>query len=129
MHIFIYYQAKMSTSDGSAPADESVLDDILTPMERSVKTYLNSSVAKDLVELLALMSVERPDDPHHWLGLKILERSPMGPYIAIRKEEAMASKRRPKSVTTSLPVAEGTPSAPLTGSAPPRAPGLDSKTG
>lgn len=120
----------MSTSDGSAPADESVLDDVLTPMERSVKTYLNSSVAKDLVELLALMSVERPDDPHHWLGLKILERSPMGPYIAIRKEDAMASKRRPKSVSTSLPVgatplAEGAPIA----EGAPTAHGLDSTSG
>jgi hypothetical protein len=82
------------SATGSAPASapDSVLDDVLTPMERSVKTYLTGSVSKDLVELLAVMAVERPDDPHYWLGLKLLERSPMGPYIATRKEDVLVTK-------------------------------------
>lgn len=82
------------SATGSAPASapDSVLDDVLTPMERSVKTYLTGSVSKDLVELLAVMAVERPDDPHYWLGLKLLERSPMGPYIATRKEDMLVTK-------------------------------------
>ena len=98
----------MSSADGTAPAEDSVLDDVLTPMERSVKTYLTSSIAKDLIELLAIMSVERPDDAHHWLGLKLLQRSPMGPYMAIRTEDAMASRRKPKAAgaaESSSPVA------------------------
>jgi hypothetical protein len=45
-------------------SDDSVLDDILTPMERNVKAYLVAAVSKDLLELLAVMAVERPDDPH-----------------------------------------------------------------
>ncbi len=65
--------------------DDSVLDDILTPMERNVKAYLVAAVSKDLLELLALMAVERPDDPHLWLGSKLLERSPNGPFIATKK--------------------------------------------
>ena len=62
-----------------------MLDDILTPMERNVKAYLVAAVSKDLLELLALMAVERPDDPHLWLGSKLLERSPNGPYLATKR--------------------------------------------
>ncbi len=62
-----------------------MLDDILTPMERNVKAYLVAAVSKDLLELLALMAVERPDDPHLWLGSKLLERSPNGPFLATKK--------------------------------------------
>ena len=119
----------MSSADGTAPAEESVLDDVLTPMERSVKTYLTSSVAKDLIELLAVMSVERPDDAHHWLGLKLLQRSPMGPFMAIRTEEALASKRKPRfSSTAGSPPSTSTPSfavdatvVPVIGESPPSA--------
>ena len=119
----------MSSADGTAPAEESVLDDVLTPMERSVKTYLTSSVAKDLIELLAVMSVERPDDAHHWLGLKLLQRSPMGPYMAIRTEEALASKRKPRFTTSGSPPSTSTPSfavdaatvVPVIGELPPSA--------
>jgi hypothetical protein len=66
-------------------SDDSVLDDILTPMERNVKAYLVAAVSKDLLELLALMAVERPDDPHLWLGSKLLERSPNGPFLATKR--------------------------------------------
>jgi hypothetical protein len=68
-----------------AASDDSVLDDILTPMERNVKAYLVAAVSKDLLELLALMAVERPDDPHLWLGSKLLERSPNGPFLATKR--------------------------------------------
>ena len=50
-------------ASAAAPIEDSVLDDVLTPIERSVKTYLTSSVAKDLVERLrgdlALIKGER----------------------------------------------------------------------
>ena len=62
-----------------------MLDDILTPMERNIKTYLVAAVSKDLLELLAMMAVVRPDDPHLWLGEKLLERSPNGPFIATKR--------------------------------------------
>lgn len=62
-----------------------MLDDILTPMERNVKAYLVAAVSKDLLELLAIMAVERPDDPHLWLGSKLLERSPNGPFLATKR--------------------------------------------
>lgn len=81
-----------SATGSTTSTSDSVLDDVLTPMERSVKTYLTGSVSKDLVELLAVMAVERPEDPHYWLGLKLLERSPMGPYIATRKEDMLVTK-------------------------------------
>ena len=67
------------------PSDDSVLDDILSPMERNIKTYLVSSVSKDLLELLAIMAVERPNDPHLWLGSKLVERSPNGPFIVSKR--------------------------------------------
>jgi hypothetical protein len=55
-------------------------------MERSVKTYLTASVAKDLVECLALLAVERPPDPHLWLAQRILERGAQGSgYVVVRR--------------------------------------------
>ncbi len=86
--------AAASAAAAAALPPASVLDDVLTPMERSVKTYLTSSISKDLIELLAVMAVERPDDAHHWLGLKLLERSPMGPFVATRRADMLAG--RPK---------------------------------
>ena len=58
--------AQSHTSGRSArgPPEDSVLDDILTPMERNVKTYLVNAMSADLIELLALLAVERPEDPH-----------------------------------------------------------------
>lgn len=102
--------AAPAAAAGPTTAPDSVLDDVLTPMERSVKTYLTSSVSKDLVELLAVMAVERPDDPHHWLGLRLLERSPMGPFIATRREDALASKR--KQAPAASPAPADAPPAP-----------------
>ncbi len=69
-----------------------MFDDILTPMERNVKTYLTTSMSKDLVELLAIMAVERPDDPHLWLANRLLERSPNGPFIAMKKNATLGKK-------------------------------------
>ena len=71
---------------------ESVLDDILTPMERSVKTYLTSTLSRDLIELLAVLAVERPDDAHLWLASKLLERSPGGPFVAVKRSALLAKK-------------------------------------
>ena len=65
-------------------APESTLDDLLTPMERNVKTYLTNTLSKDLVEILAVLAVERPVDAHLWLASKLLERAPTGPFIAVR---------------------------------------------
>ena len=62
------------------------LDDVLTPMERSVKGYLTDSVAKDLIECLALLAVERPPDPHLWLAQRVLERGAQGGlYVVVRR--------------------------------------------
>ena len=73
-------------SDPSLRPAGYALDDVLTPMERSVKTYLTSSVAKDLVECLALLAVERPPDPHLWLAQRILERGAQGSaYVVVRR--------------------------------------------
>ena len=51
------------------------MDDILSNTERNVKNYLVATVAKDLVELLSIMALEKPADPHAWLGEKLLLRS------------------------------------------------------
>ena len=84
-----------STAGRSAqgPPTDSVLDDMLTPMERNVKTYLVNAMSKDLIELLAKLAVERPDDPHFWLGVRLLERSPNGPYIAHKRSDLAKAKK------------------------------------
>ena len=89
--------AQSHTSGRSArgPPEDSVLDDILTPMERNVKTYLVNAMSADLIELLALLAVERPEDPHFWLGVRLLERSPNGPYIAHKRSELVRRKPQP----------------------------------
>ena len=69
------------------------MDDILTPMERSVKAYLTSTMSKDLIELMSLMAVERPEDPHFWLASKLLERSPNGPYVAVARSAMMGGRK------------------------------------
>jgi len=66
---------------------------MLTPMERNVKTYLVNAMSKDLIELLAKLAVERPDDPHFWLGVRLLERSPNGPYIAHKRSDLAKAKK------------------------------------
>lgn len=85
----------------TAAAPESTLDDLLTPMERNVKTYLTNTLSKDLVEILAVLAVERPVDAHLWLASKLLERAPTGPFIAVR-----APVRAGKTVA-STPTAAG----------------------
>ncbi len=67
---------------------------MLTPMERNVKTYLVNSMSKDLIELLAKMAVERPEDPHFWLGVRLLERSPNGPYIAEKRSNLVKKAKQ-----------------------------------
>jgi hypothetical protein len=81
-------------SGAVAAAPESILDDILTPMERSVKVYLTNTFSKDLIELLALIAVERPDDPHLWLGTRLLDRAAGGPYVIMKRDALERSSGR-----------------------------------
>lgn len=65
----------------------SVMDDILTPLERSVKTYLMGAVAKDLIESLALLATERPAEPHLFLAQQLLERGGcLNTYALVRRQ-------------------------------------------
>ena len=96
-----------STASRGPIGEDSVLDDILTPMERNVKTYLVNAMSKDLIELLALLAVERPDDPHLWLGVRLLERSPNGPYIAHKRSELVRRKPAAPRVVASGATVEG----------------------
>lgn len=75
---------------------ETVLDDMLTPIERNVKTYLTETISQDIVELLALLAIERPDDPHLWLAQKLLERSETtnGHYYIARKDKLSLAKTK-----------------------------------
>lgn len=50
------------------------MDDVLTPLERNIKTYLGGAVAGELIEALAKLALARPADPalflaHHFLSL------------------------------------------------------------
>lgn len=79
----------------AAPAQslaDSALDDLLTPMERNVKTYLTTTLSKDLIEILAVLAVERPVDAHLWLATKLLERAPTGPFIPVRPPNLRGAK-------------------------------------
>ena len=77
-----------------ADASNSAMDDMLAPLERSVKTYLTESISKDLIELLAIAAVERPKDPHMWLAQRLLEKSPQGASYAIVKTDAKGTIKR-----------------------------------
>ena len=52
------------------------MDDLLHPIERNVHTYLTSSVTKELVEVLAKLSLVRPSDPYLFIAQEFLARSP-----------------------------------------------------
>lgn len=54
----------------------STMESLLSPLERSTKEYLVSSVGKELVELLTELAVARPADPHLWLAERLLAKSP-----------------------------------------------------
>jgi hypothetical protein len=78
----------LSAADAAAAAAAApyAMDDLLTPMERSVKEYLTSAVAADLIACLSLLAVERPPDPHLWLAQKILARGPAGNmYMVVKR--------------------------------------------
>ena len=51
------------------------MEDILNTTEKNVKNYLVGTVGKDLIELLSQMALEKPADPHAWLGQRLIERS------------------------------------------------------
>jgi hypothetical protein len=57
-------------------ATDTALDDMLAPLERTVKSYLTDTLAATLIELLAVCAIERPADPHLWLAQRLLEKSP-----------------------------------------------------
>ena len=83
--------ANRSNASKIVQGDEAIgyaLDDILTPMERSIKSYLTNIIAEDLIELLSIMSVERPIDPHLWLAQKLLEKGPnAGTYLVVKRAD------------------------------------------
>lgn len=59
------------------------MEDLLHPIERNVHSYLSSSVAKDLVEALAKLSLVRPADPYLWLAQEFLRKSPRAAELQI----------------------------------------------
>lgn len=61
----------------------AVMEDLLHPIERNVHSYLSSSVAKDLVEALAKLSLVRPADPYLWLAEEFLRKSPRAAELRI----------------------------------------------
>lgn len=89
------------------------LDDILTPMERSVKTYLTGTVGEDLIECLSLMAVERPADPHVWMAQRILERHPAGSnqFLVVKRNVDRAGGRSKEQVAHDI-VDQGTAERP-----------------
>lgn len=74
-------------------ASNSAMDDMLAPLERNVKTYLTETISRDLVELLAVASVERPKDLHLWLAEKLLAKSPQSKEFAIVRTDGKGAAR------------------------------------
>jgi len=61
------------------------MDELLTPIERNVHSYLTGSVAKDLIEVLAQLSLVRPADPYLYLAQQFLARSPQAAELQISR--------------------------------------------
>jgi hypothetical protein len=119
--------ASLPSSTGAGAAADAVsqpyaLDDVLTPLERSVKTYLTDAVSRDLIELLSLMAVERPADAHLWLAQRLLERSgagsatytvvrranePVRSALAVAKDLERGTVERARAVEVPSPTAQG----------------------
>ena len=68
------------------------MDDVLTPLERSVKNYLFKSVGHDLAELMAKLAVERPDEAHLWLAQQLLLKSKHPSRYTIVMNEGIDSR-------------------------------------
>ncbi len=79
--------AAANSSAATAPGStDTALDDMLAPLERTVKTYLTDTLASDLIELLAVCAIERPADPHLWLAQRLLEKSPDANGFMIKRK-------------------------------------------
>lgn len=67
------------------------LDELLTPLERNIKTYLAGAVASDLIEVIAKLALVRPEDPHRFLAEQLLAKSPAAARLRIVETPATAS--------------------------------------
>jgi hypothetical protein len=59
------------------------MDSLLTPLERNIKTYLTGAVSADLIEVLAKLSLVRPEDPYLFLATEFLKKSPKASSLHI----------------------------------------------
>ena len=59
------------------------MDELTTKQSQGAKKYLLGAVIPVLVEGMAVMSVERPEEPLYWLGKYIIEHSEAREHVDI----------------------------------------------